>query len=293
MLRVIGGLLDARAFALGLIALVNPCGFALLPAYLGFFLTLDGDFERRRPFASLNRAQLVAASMSTGFLAVFAVLGLLLASVLNAIAAYLPWVTLTIGVGLIAMGIATARGFQPLLSLPKLQKGTDNRSVLSMFLFGVSYATASLSCTIPIFVSAIGSSATGKSFIERLGGFVSYGLGMALAATGLTLAIAVGRDSVVGLFRSLLPRIQQVSAITLIIVGAYVAWYGYWATDPIGHPAGPVLWAERLQGHARDWVNQRTQALGIAFLLLNAGLLVAGFIERSTQRQQQPARPPQ
>lgn len=35
--------------------------------------------------------------MSTGFLVVFAVLGLMVAGVLNAIAAYLPWVTLVIG----------------------------------------------------------------------------------------------------------------------------------------------------------------------------------------------------
>ena len=34
---------DPRAFALGMVALVNPCGFALLPAYLGFFLGLDDD----------------------------------------------------------------------------------------------------------------------------------------------------------------------------------------------------------------------------------------------------------
>lgn len=47
MSQLIGGLLDASAFALGLIALVNPCGFALLPAYLGFFLAVDDDLDRR------------------------------------------------------------------------------------------------------------------------------------------------------------------------------------------------------------------------------------------------------
>lgn len=119
---------------------------------------------------------------------------------------------------------------------------------------------------------------------------MSYGLGMALAATGLTLAVAIGRDSIVGLFSSLLPRIHQISAITLVLVGAYVAWYGYRATDPIGNPAVPVLWGERIQGHPRNWVNQRTELLGILFLLLNAGLLIAGFVERTTQQQGRTAR---
>ena len=38
LIDAMDALFDPRAFALGMIALINPCGFALLPAYLGFFL---------------------------------------------------------------------------------------------------------------------------------------------------------------------------------------------------------------------------------------------------------------
>ena len=39
----VGDIFDARAFALGMVGLVNPCGFALLPAYLGYFVGTEGD----------------------------------------------------------------------------------------------------------------------------------------------------------------------------------------------------------------------------------------------------------
>ena len=43
------------AFGAGMVALINPCGFALLPAYLGMFLGQKDEGTSR--IASLNRAQ--------------------------------------------------------------------------------------------------------------------------------------------------------------------------------------------------------------------------------------------
>lgn len=277
----LGELFDARAFALGMVALVNPCGFALLPAYLGYFLgTNDGDDASESRIVALNRAQVVGLSMSAGFLAVFGIMGLALAGVMSSIVGALPWVTLVMGIGLVGLGGAMVAGYQPLLSLPKLEKGTGSRSAASMFLFGVSYALASLTCTIGLFLSAIGTAAAGATYAERVGGFVSYGVGMGLMATGLTLAVAFGKKGLVNGFRSLLPRIHIISAVVLIVVGAYVAWYGFWSTDPINNPAGPVLWVEARQAELQSWIDDRTTVLGVGFLVINLALVVAGAIAR-------------
>jgi cytochrome c-type biogenesis protein len=276
----LGEIFDPRAFALGMVALVNPCGFALLPGYLGYFLGTDGDRATDSRLVALNRAQVVALSMSAGFLAVFGVLGLALAGAISSFVDYLPWVTLGLGLGLAALGVAMVLGYQPLLPLPKLEKGTGSRSTASMFLFGLSYALASLTCTISIFLSAVGTAASGATFGRRLGSFVSYGLGMGLLATGLTLAVALGRTGVVGAFRRLLPRIHLVSALVLVVVGLYVAWYGYWSTDPIGIAPGPVTWVEARQNELTRWIDDRTALLGWGFLALNLGLVAAGFLAR-------------
>ena len=275
----LGAFFGAREFALGMVALVNPCGFALLPAYLGYFLGLDdGPEGKGSRFIALNRAQIVGLSMSAGFLVVFGIIGIALAGLLRFINPVLPWVTLAIGFGLVGLGVAMFRGFQPLVSIPKLEKGTGSRSIGNMFLFGVSYALASLTCTIPLFLSAVGTSTSSKTFAERLGGFLSYGIGMGLMATFLTLAVAFGKKGLVGGFRRLLPKINMISAAILVVVGAYVAYYGYWSTDPIGIAAGPVLWVEQRQADLSGWITDRAALLGWGFLGVNLAVAAAGVV---------------
>ncbi|MEM9563669.1 MAG: cytochrome c biogenesis CcdA family protein [Actinomycetota bacterium] len=302
-----GELFDPRAFALGMVALINPCGFALLPAYLGFFLGLEEDEDEKRSIIrSLNRSQIVGLSMSAGFLAVFGALGLFLAGTITGLqeSGWLPRATVVIGVALIGLGIAMFAGFQPLVSIPKLNKGGGSRSVSSMFVFGISYAIASLTCTIGIFLSAIGTGASGASFVERFGSFVSYGIGMGLLATVLTLAVGFGKKGIVNRFRSLLPKINLISAFVLVVVGFYVAIYCIWSEQVLDFDADPTPWinsivvtVEGWQASLAGWFNgqvnvfgrttDRTTFLGWSFVLINAALAVAGLIVRQSSQQPQ------
>lgn len=300
-----GELFDPRAFTLGMVALINPCGFALLPAYLGFFLGLEQDDDEKRSIVlSLNRSQIVGLSMSAGFLAVFGILGLFLAGTIGGLqeSGWLPRATVVIGVALVGLGIAMFAGFQPLVSIPKLNKGGGSQSVGSMFLFGVSYAIASLTCTIGIFLGAIGTSTTGNaSFVDRLGSFVSYGIGMGLLATVLTLAVGFGKKGLVNRFRSLLPKINLISAFVLVVVGIYVALYGIWSEQILDFDTDPTPWihsivttVEGWQASLAGWFNgrvdlfgrdtSRTAFLGWAFLALNLGLAAAGFVVRQNRQ---------
>lgn len=288
---MIGDLFEPQAFALGMVALFNPCGFALLPAYLGYFLGTNGDEEGETPLVAMNRAQVVGLSMSVGFLVVFGLAGVVLASAFSAIQPALAWITLGLGVALALLGVAMVAGYKPMVSLPTLNKGTGSRSVGSMFLFGVSYAIASLSCTMPLFLLAVGQALAGEGFVQRFGGFVSYGLGMGLMATVLTVALAFGQKGAVNGFRQILPYINTISAVILIVVGAYLAWYGYWSTDPIGIPAGPVLWVERRQATVSDWISSRAATLGWGFLTINLGLAAAGLVAKRMGLNNQPDEP--
>lgn len=88
------------AFAAGLVAALNPCGFAMLPAYL----TLVVRGEGRAVAPAVGRALAATAAMTLGFLAVFGGFGLLTVSASALIAPYLPYVTVAIGVALVAAG---------------------------------------------------------------------------------------------------------------------------------------------------------------------------------------------
>ncbi len=294
---MIGDLFDPTALAIGMVALINPCGFALLPAYLGFFLGLNDTDESESRISVLNRAQLVALALTAGFLTVFGLLGVVFTGLYSQIVDYIPWANIVLGIALTILGIAMLGGFSLTVAIPKLDKGTGSRSLGSMYLFGVSYAIASLSCTLPLFIASVGTSAAGTGFAQRLGGFLSYGLGMGLLATVLTLAVALGQRSMVTSFRRLLPWINRISGAVLVVVGIYVALYGVWSQQVLDPDRDVTPWidsivvgVEGVQADLTNWINARSSVLGWSFLGVNAALVVAGFVSRrSHPRQPVPA----
>lgn len=209
------------AFVAGLVATVNPCGFAMLPAYLSFFLGSDDDTV---PGRQLGRALRVASMMTVSFLLVFGAAGLLLSAGLQVVIDALPWMALVVGIGIASLGVYVVRGGVLSLSLPG--KGRVNRR--SVFAFGTSYAVASLSCTLPIFLSLIAGSVATGSLISSVTLFLAYGMGMALVIAAITVGLALGRDRIVRIVRGASRWIGPVSGTILIAAGLFIVWY--WAT---------------------------------------------------------------
>ena len=293
------------AFGAGMVALINPCGFALLPAYLGMFLGQKD--EEKGMIASLNRAQGVGLALTLGIMLVFGIVGLALGGLQSALAEALPWFNIALGIFLIGLAIAMLRGFQLTLKLPKLNKGGSSGSFGSMFLFGVSYATASLTCTLPVFIAAVGvsSAVEGSGFATSAGAFLSYGLGMGLLATVLTLLMALGKRELVNKFRALLPKINVFSAILLLIVGPYMIGYGIWEIQVF---SGGDVWpwldsinrgGSGIQTSLNNWFvspmtifgwepfgiqASRTAFLGWPFVGINLALIIGGFVARRTNK---------
>jgi cytochrome c-type biogenesis protein len=281
----------AFAFAAGMVATINPCGFAMLPAYLSYFLGMED--RSTTAAAGVRRALAVGLAVSGGFLLVFAafgLVGLLITGFSSTVQEKLPWVTIVIGIALMGLGIAMLRGFEPVLNLPKLQKGTNSRELWSMFLFGVSYAISSLSCTIPLFLVAVGWSFADTELAQGVSTFVAYGLGMSLTLMALTLAIALARQGLVRWLRGVLPYVNRVAGVLLVLAGAYMAYYGWYeiqvrdtGTDP-GGPAGAVY---RWNASLIQWVND-TGPMRIGVVL--AGTIVFAMLVGSAWQSSKRAR---
>ena len=261
----------ALAFGAGMIATVNPCGFAMLPAYLSYFLGLEEQAPDTE--AGVMRALAVSAAVSAGFLAVFSVVGILITEFSLSIEQRLPWVTIVIGVGLLVLGIAMIRGFSFTVALPKLNRGTDSRTLWSMFLFGVSYAIASLSCTIPVFLATLSSTLSRSSFLSAIVVFLAYAAGMALVLGALTLAIALARHSLVRRLKGVMPYVNRISGVLLVLAGLYLAYYGWYELRVYGgdtSAGGPARIVFDLNARISDWV-QRVGPTRI-------GIVLAGVI---------------
>lgn len=253
------------AFAAGLVATLNPCGFAMLPAYLSYFLGLSGDEgEQSRPDATVLRALTVGGVVSLGFLIVFVIAGLLINAGLRTVIDLIPWLALLVGLGLVVLAVAMLRGYQPQVGLPKLERGTGSRRHRSVFLFGISYAIASLSCTLPVFLTVVVGSITGASFVSGLSVFVAYGAGMSMVLLVLTLALAVAKQGVVRRLRWFMQHVNQISGILLLTAGLYITVF--WAFNITRDPSQQTSldrWVETLSQRATDLVGENRAIVGI------------------------------
>lgn len=271
-----GGAPLALAFAAGMLATVNPCGFAMLPAYLSYFVGLEDNPSAAGTDRTILRSVAVAAVMTLGFVAVFGVMGVLIVQVSSRVQEHLPWVTIVIGLALIAVGIAALTGRTLTVSLPKLQKGTSSRELPSMFLFGVSYALSSLSCTIAPFLAVTSSTFTNDGAVAGIATFVTYGLGMGAIVGLLTLAVGLARNGVVARFRRLLRHVNTISGVFMLVAGAYMAYYGWYElrirNGPVDDPI--VDRALAIQG----WLAEQVDRVGTGRLGVLAAVAVGAAL---------------
>ena len=285
----------ALAFTAGMIATVNPCGFAMLPAYLSYFLGLESS-DGEDATASVLRALVVSATVSAGFLVIFAIAGAIVSWTSVSVGEFSPWLTVVIGVVLLGAGIRFLTGWEPTLNLPHLNKGGRDRTLWSMFLFGLSYAIASLSCTIGPFTSVVASTFTRASIVAGIATFVAYALGMALLLMVLTVALALAQRGMVTAMRRVLPYVARISGVIMVLMGAYLAWYGIYeiqiARKGRASGQGPVDLVTGWSSDVSEWLLHRdtlTVALGLGLVVavvLLVALLRADRADRSHQTDQ-------
>ena len=96
------------------------------------------------------------------------------------------------------------------------------------FLFGLSYGTASLSCTLPIFLTVVGTSLAVSSIPSALGQLFLYGVGMGSVIMALTIGMALFQGAMVGALRKTLGLVQRVSPVLMLVAGSYIVFY--WLT---------------------------------------------------------------
>ena len=218
------------AFAAGMASAVNPCGFAMLPAYLGLYL---GSNQEAPPKRQLGKALLVGLSVTAGFVVLFGTAGLIIAiGARSAVVGILPWLGLGIGIILAVTGAWMVGGgklYSGLAARAASRIGDPSQvSPKGYFLFGLSYGTASLGCTLPIFLTVVGTSLAVSDLGASFGQFLLYALGMGLVIMALTLGLAVAKGAMVGAVRRAMPYVQPVGAWLMVIAGAYIVFY--WLT---------------------------------------------------------------
>ena len=215
----------AFAFVAGMAAAFNPCGAAMFPAYVGYQLDTFRD-EEQNTFVSSARGILLGLAATGGFIVVFGTVGLILAAGGRVIGKFLPFAGLGVGIVIAGAGLYLLLSKRKLgiMAASRVNLG-QGKGLRQVFLFGIAYAIASLSCALPIFLAAIGfvagQSLSAGDILEPIIGSISYGLGMGAVLVAATVGVVLFKDLVQRGLRAVFPYIEPIGNLAMVGAGLY------------------------------------------------------------------------
>ena len=277
------------AFAAGLVAALNPCGFAMLPAYLLLAVRGQPHEANSGQWTAIGRALAATVGMALGFMAVFGSFGALTISASSTVQRYLPYGTVVIGVVLVALGVwlLSGRELTALTPRPLGPRWAPTARLWSMFGYGVSYAIASLSCTIGPFLAVTAAGLRSGSVFTGVSIYLAYVGGLTLVVGVLALAAATASSAVAERLRRILPFVNRISGALLVLVGLYVAYYGVYelrlfSATVASPPDALISAAGRLQGALAGWVHQHgAWPWAVALAVVTAGAFAGAWYRRA------------
>jgi cytochrome c-type biogenesis protein len=262
----------------GMVATINPCGFILLPTYLLYFLGLSTT-DAGRARAPVGRALLVSGAVSAGFLLVFVTVGAISRFFTGWVLANSKYATAVIAVALVALGTAMLFGYRLPINAPKLDAGGRDRTVWSMFVYGIAYAVASIGCALPLFIGTLFGTANTHGYGAGVANVVAYGAGMALVVSALTVSLAFANVGLLKLLRSGMQYVEMVAGSFVLLSGLYLLWY-FWKVDVQGENDAITQAAQRYQDRVQNFLNDNWQPVAVLFALTIAAAVVFTLVDK-------------
>lgn len=180
-----GGLLGfvLTAFGAGLLALVTPCVFPMIPVTLAFFT--------KHAAGKTGGVVKLAGLYSLGIILCFTGIGAVLAATVGAAGANRlaanPWVNLVFAILFILFGLALLEvvELRPPASLQKLTAagGGNTGSTIGVLFMGLTFVIAAFTCTAPFIgtiLVAASTASTGSEWVRPIIGMASFAMALAL-----------------------------------------------------------------------------------------------------------------
>jgi len=261
----------------------------MLPAYL--LLVVRGQPQRAESAErmAVGRALAATVGMALGFMAVFGLFGALTISAASTLQRYLPYGTVVIGAVLVALGVwlLSGRELTVLTPRPLGPRWAPNVRLWSMFGYGVSYAIASLSCTIGPFLAVTATGLRSGSVLTGVSIYLAYVTGLTLVVGVLAIAAATASSALAERLRRIVPFVNRISGALLVLVGLYVAYYGSYelrlfSATGANPPDGLITAAGRLQGVLAGWVHRHgAWPWAVALVVLTIGAFAGAWYRRA------------
>jgi len=216
------------AFSAGIVAAFNPCGAAMFPAYVGYQLSAQADSSNLLIVSF--RAVLVGVVTTIGFVVVFGIIGLVVAAGGSVVGQYLPLAGLIIGILLAFFGLALIvfKKKASFMAASRVSLG-EGTGIKNVFLFGIGYAVASVSCALPIFLAAVGivtgKTVTTSGVAETIISSLSYGLGMGAVMIAAAIGVVFFKELIHKILRKVFPFVEPIGNLAMVGAGVYLVYY--------------------------------------------------------------------
>lgn len=214
-------ILISFAFIAGLQAFFAPCSIALIPAYVGYYVSEERDHLGH--LQQLLYGLKAGCMASLGIMSIYAIFGIILAFLGKLIAPFMPWIELSTGGFLLFLGVATLLGYEFALR-PPVAIQTRAKGAKRFYFFGIAYAFGAMGCTLPIFLLVIFQALSQKGTLGGFVNFFAYSLAMVSLMIIFSLIAAVSKTAISRFLKRYMLIIQKSAGILVLLAGAYMVY---------------------------------------------------------------------
>lgn len=224
----------ALAFSAGMASFFSPCAAAMLPAYASLYIGKGSAYEG--VYRRASRGLFFGLVATLGFILFFVSAGTLVSLLGSRIAALFPYFSIAIGAALLLAGASMFAGKSLAVSLPftSLFSVSPQAEMTPRWVFGygLTYASTSLGCTLPIFLAVLAASFVSGGLVNAALTFSLYGLGKGLLMTLFTTSLAISKEAMTRRLRDWAPRMRTVNALVLMFAGLYLLYVYVYLIPP-------------------------------------------------------------
>jgi len=202
----------AFAFTAGLLSIFSPCGYALIPGYISYYLGSD---------LSLVKAVTGGLACTLGLVTLYSVLGALASGLGALLSTWIPALNVAAGLVMTAMGAATLLN----VNIPYIQVGASpsrRRGLVGLYLFGLVYGVAGVGCSAPVFLSVL-FYALSRGFAGGVMTFLAYSLGMGVPLVVTSVLVARAKKALIGSISMATEKMRRLSGVVFLVVGLYLS----------------------------------------------------------------------
>ena len=111
---------------------------------------------------------------------------------------------------------------------------SETPQIMQLFLYGITYALASIGCNLPILLAMSFSAIESGAFAKAILIFAIYSIAMGLPMIIITILVGLSKDALINKLQASTKFVKIFSAVLLILAGGFLIGYFFWNRYNIG-----------------------------------------------------------